>query len=362
VPGRVDLEFNFSVLPDQPDLVARGLSALLRPDALGAALVQSVVTGTPAARAAAATLLSRAGWTAGPERILFAGNGRQSIAAAIAALVPAGARLGVESLTYPVVKGIAARLGVTLVPLAMDEQGVLPDALRTPHLHAVYLQPILHNPLGVTMPTQRREEIARVLRELDLVAIEDGINTFLRPDEPPLGALAPERVVLADSLSKRLAPGLTLGFLVAPETLTDRIAAALRSGGWAGSRFAIDAATQLITDGTVATIQERKLADARTRQRRAAERLAGFRLRADPDAYHCWWELPEPWRAETFVAAAARHGIAVSPAAAFTVGTGHAPNAVRLALAFPPLPVLTEALDVLATLARSTPEDADQAF
>lgn len=52
----------------------------------------------------------------GPRQLLFAGNGRQAIAAAVAALVPAGERLGVEALTFPVVKGIAARLGVTLVP------------------------------------------------------------------------------------------------------------------------------------------------------------------------------------------------------------------------------------------------------
>ena len=41
--------------------------------------------------------------------------------------------------------------------------------------------------------------------------------------------------------------------------------------------------------------------------------LADFTLRADPRAYHAWWELPSPWQAETF-AAAARQGIAISPA------------------------------------------------
>ncbi|MER7161613.1 PLP-dependent aminotransferase family protein, partial [Streptomyces lydicus] len=88
-----------------------------------------------------------------------------------------------------------------------------------------------------------------------------------------------------------------------------------------------------------------------------AERLAGFRVRADPHAYHCWWELPEPWRADTFVAAAARRGIAVTPAGAFAVGTGHAPNAVRLALASPSHGALAEALGVLGELAHGSPED-----
>jgi DNA-binding transcriptional MocR family regulator len=80
-------------------------------------------------------------------------------------------------------------------------------------------------------------------------------------------------------------------------------------------------------------------------------------VRGDPAAYHCWWELPAPWRAETFVAAAARRGIAVTPAAAYAAGAGHAPSAVRLALATPPLDVLAAALDVLAALGRGAPGD-----
>jgi DNA-binding transcriptional MocR family regulator len=88
-----------------------------------------------------------------------------------------------------------------------------------------------------------------------------------------------------------------------------------------------------------------------------ADRLAGFTVHADPGAFHCWWELPDPWRAEMFVAAAARHGIAVTPAAAFAVGRSRAPNAVRLALSAPPPEVLASTLDTLAKLAGKRPED-----
>lgn len=327
---------------------------------LGPALRPAGAAGDAPAREAAAALLARAGWAPDPRRILFAGNGRQAIAAAIAAVVRHGERLGVEALTYPVVKGIAARLGVTLVPLAIDEAGLVPGALRTsPPLQAVYLQPALHNPLGVTMPDQRRAELAETLQDLRLYAIEDAIYSFLRPDLPPLAKLAPDRTVVVDSLSKRLAPGLTAGFLAPPPELADPLAAALRTGAWAASAFAIQAATQWISDGTASAIARRKAQDAAARQRIAAARLAGFAVRADPHAYHCWWELPGPWRAETFVAAAARHGIAVTPAAAFTIGAASAPNAVRLALACPPRDTLAAALDVLAGLARTAPDDID---
>ncbi len=358
----IDLDLNFPLLPEQPALLARSLEKLLRPDSLAACLQPVGVSGTAAARSAAAQLLRHNGWSPEASSILFAGNGRQAIAAAIAALVPRGERLGVEAMTYPLVKALAARLGVTLVPLAMDENGVSPGAVLAAHraapLRAIYLQPTLHNPLGTTMPIERRYEIAGLMRRLDLWTIEDAIYSFLNAEPPPLAALAPERTLLIDSLSKRLSPGLTLGFAATPAGATERVATALRSGAWAAARFALEAGTRWIADGTAAAIAEGKRADAAARQGIARQRLSGFVIRADPRAYHCWWELPEPWRAETFVAAAARRGIAITPAAAFAVVPGHAPNAVRLALASPAHATLASALGVLAALARATPEDA----
>ncbi|MCP3800236.1 PLP-dependent aminotransferase family protein [Allokutzneria sp. A3M-2-11 16] len=357
--ARVDLELNFSVLPEQPGLLAHSMERLMRPDVFGAALQPVVVQGDPVTREIAATLLGRTGWAPSPDNVVFAGNGRQAIAAAIAALVPVGERLGVEALTYPVVKAIAARLGITLVPIPMDSRGIDPDALRAANVRAVYVQPTLHNPLGTSMPRSRRAEIAEVLQRLGIYAIEDTIYTFLRDELPPLAALAPSHTVLVDSLSKRISPGLTAGFLVAPTELVEPIAAAVRSGTWAAPGFALAAASCWISDGTAATIASAKREDAAARQALVRKELSDFAITGDPQAYHCWWELPEAWRAETFVAAAARRGIAVSPAAAFAVGAGRAPNAVRLATSAPTPDVLTAALRTLAAIARSAPESSE---
>jgi DNA-binding transcriptional MocR family regulator len=215
--GRVDLELNFPVLPEQGEMLAPGLQALLRPDALMTALQPAGPAGTPPAREAAAHLLTRTGWRPDPDGILIAGSGRQALAAVMSALVPPGERLGIESTTYPVVKSIANRLHITLVPLEMDQHGLVPDAITD--VRVVYLQPTMHNPLGITMPPERRSELLDVLNQQDLVAIEDTVNGFLSTDDEPLVAQASDRVVLVDSLSKRIGPGLTLGFLATPKAL-----------------------------------------------------------------------------------------------------------------------------------------------
>lgn len=295
----------------------------MRSDHLESVLRPVGPDGTAAAREAAAEVLARGGGRPDPERILFAGNGRQAISAAVAALTRPGARLGVEEFTYPVLKAIAARLGVTLVPLAMDEDGLIPEAVEEAHradpLHAVYVQPVLHNPLSITMPGRRLDRLADVLLTAGIHAIEDAVWAFLRDDLPPLASRAPEHTVLVDSLSKRLSPGLSLGFAVAPAASAGRVAGALRSGGWTSMRFPLEAMVRWQADGTVDTLVRAKQREVRARQEIADRHLGDFRTRSDPVSCYRWWELPGPWRADTFVAAAARHGIAVTPAAAFSM-------------------------------------------
>src|SRR6201991_2495051 len=349
--ARIDLEINYPRLPAQAALIAKSLEGLDRPEALEVALRQGTSTGTQAARNVTANFLARNGWSPNPEQIVFTANGRQCIAAALSAVVPPGGRCGVEALTYPFIKGIAARLGVTLGPLAMDEDGVRPDAVqkahREAHLSALYIQPTIQNPLGMTMPAARRAELLRVVEKLDLTVIEDTVYGFL-DEETPMAALAPDSCITLDSLSKKVAPGLALGFIVSPPRLRERIMAAVRSGGWTASGFAFAAGQRLMADGTVAELSRLKRIDAARRQQMAAKHLAGFEVQANVKSYHLWLTLPQHWRSQTFVAAAARRDIALTPSTTFAVAPGHAPNAVRLALGAPSTEQLETALRTLS--------------
>jgi DNA-binding transcriptional MocR family regulator len=362
--ARIDLEFNYPLLPKQSALIAKSLEGLNRPDALDTALRQATSIGTQTARNIAADYLSRQNrdWSPKAEQMVFTANGRQCIAAALAAVVPPGGRCGVEALTYPFIKGIAARLGVALVPLAMDEHGVRPDAVqkahREAHLSALYVQPIIQNPLGMTMPPSRRADLLRVVEKLDLTIIEDMVYGFL-DDEPPLAALAPDRCVVLDSLSKKVAPGLSLGFVVPPLRLRENVMASVRSGGWTASGFAFAATQQLMGDGTAAELARLKRIDAQHRQKIAVDCLAGFEVQTNSKSYHLWLTLPPHWRSQTFVAAAARRDIALTPSTTFAVTPGHAPNAIRLALAAPAIEQLEAGLRTLAGMLNAKEEDFD---
>jgi len=360
--GRIDLEFNFPMLPLQAGLIARSLAGLQRADVLGAAMAPLTQGRLEAARAVAARFLATPRWQPQADRLIFTGSGRQSISAAVASLVPVGGRLGTEAITYAMIKGIAARLGVTLVPLAMDGEGVRPEALAKAHragaLSALYLQPVLQNPIGHSMSAARRAEIVRLAARLGLYMIEDLVYGFLS-DDPPLASQAEDRAIVVDSLSKRVAPGAAVGFLHVPSALQDKVEATVRAGTWSVSPLALDTGTRLMADGTAAEIGRLKRADARRRQAIVADCLAGCRIEADPRSYHCWLYLPGGWRSEAFAAAAARRGIALTPSSTFTVAPGHAPNAVRLALGLPTHKALRTALTTLARLVASDPDAAE---
>lgn len=363
----VNLELNYPVANGQSELLAASLAPLLRGDVLTQAMRPGAADGTAAARESTARLLALPGWRPDPAQLLFTGNARQAIAAALASLVRPGGRVGVEQLTYPLVKEIAGRLGVVLVPLAGDAEGVRPEALaavqRTAPLSALYLQPTLHNPTSSTMSERRRGELGALVVELGLPVVEDRIWSFLRPDAAAFAAHAPGLTHVVDGLSKRVAPGLTVGFLVVPRDRVEAVGAAVRSGGWSAGRFALEAAVRWTADGVVRRLVEEKRSDAARRQailtENLTERLAGCArggtVRTDPRAYFAWWELPAPWRADTFTAAAAAHGIAVTPGTAFAVDPHRTPDAVRLGLASAPEEELARALRTLADVAAAGP-------
>ncbi|MBW8858016.1 MAG: PLP-dependent aminotransferase family protein, partial [Bradyrhizobium sp.] len=247
--ARIDFEVNYPLLPQQWAMIAKSLAGLERVDALESALRVSTSTGTKSARNAAAAYLA----------------------------------------------------------IPIDEFGARPDAIqkahREAHLSALYLQPIIQNPLGVTMNATRRADIMRVAEKLDLTIIEDAVYGFLA-DDTPLAALGSDRCIVIDSLSKKVAPGLALGILVAPPRLRESVMSAVRTGGWIASGHALASGQRLMADGTVAELTRLKRVDAARRQQAAARLLAGYQLSADPRSYHLWLTLPAHWRSQTFVAAA----------------------------------------------------------
>jgi DNA-binding transcriptional MocR family regulator len=187
--GRIDLEFNFPTVSTQHGLIAKSLAGLQRADALRSAMGPVTQSALASARAIAAKFMTTPHWRPRADGIVFTGCGRQSIAAAISSLVPVGGRLGVEAITYATIKSIAARLGIVVVPIAMDKQGLLADAVAKAHragaLSAIYLQPVLHNVYAAARWDQDALEAAG--SELEARSLRDYVRARVQELAKPFG-------------------------------------------------------------------------------------------------------------------------------------------------------------------------------
>lgn len=357
--GLVDLTANFPApVPAQAglgDLLPIGESAV---DVLADLLRYPEVAGTARHRAEAASWLGHLGLAVEPDRLILTNGTESGLAAALLALARPGDCVLAEALCYGGLRNLAARLGLHLEPVALDEQGLVPEALAAAARHTgaklLVASLNLHNPTGLSVPPERREALVAVARAADLLLVEDDVYGPLVPGRPPgFAALAPERTVHLTSLSKFLAPGLRLGFLHGPERLVREVAAAQREISLGYAPLAAELFARAHRAGVVAEALRQQRLELEGRQALAREMLAGLTLAAQPTALHVWLTLPEPWTSAEAALALARTGVLVTPAERFFIGRGTAPRALRLSLsAAPTRPHLRSALErVAATLA-----------
>ncbi len=299
--------------------------------------------GLLAHRAAGAGWMRRSGLKADPERTILTGGAQHAMTVALATLAAPGDPILAEELTFPGMKALASLLHLKTIGVAMDDRGILPDALdeacRKTGARVLYTMPTLHNPTGIVMPAARRREVAAVARRRGLAVVEDDSYGFFRADAPPpLAALLPERGYYLTSTSKSLAAGIRIGFLHAPEgDAVERLAATVAGLTWMAAPLMAEIAARWIAGGAADTMVAWKRREAAAR-RAIFDAAVGRRgaTPSDPQSPHVWLPLPAPWRADGFVAEARRRGVAVTAAEAFVTGRGAAPHAVRVCLTTPP--------------------------
>ncbi len=327
----------------QPDnaiqkLVASGLSGLTASgQPIGELLAYTPRVGLDQHRDAAARWASRIGFTFLPERTMITGGAHQAIAVTLAGLARAGDTVLCEQLAYSGFKRVAMRLGLTLLGVALDHEGIRPDALegacRSSGARVLLLNPTTHNPTTATMSEERRRAIAAVAERHNLIIMEDDVYGQLTENRPPpLAALAPERTVYITTASKIVAPNLRFGVLVTPEKLFDRLADAQSDLFLTCPALMAALFTQWLDDGTADHLVERQRAEVAARQTLAASCLEGVAYASEPLSYHLWLPLPDPWRSSTFADALRMQGIAVDPAFIFAVGPEQEPHAIRISL------------------------------
>ena len=350
VSVQVDLEHNYSIRSHHTEKISQTLSDLGESIEFGDSLTPLGAAGWKNSQKVAARYLKTKKWKPKPNRILFSGNGRQAIISVLSAITKPGDRIGVEAVTYPVFIGIAQKLGLVLIPIAMDSEGIEPKSLLHSYekhgLQALYIQPTLHSPTAITMSANRRSAIANIIRKLNLPTLEDAVYSFLA-EEPPLCSFAPEQVIYIDSLSKSIAPGLALGMIYSPDDYHQKIKTSLQYGAWTAPGLLLALGTKWMKSVDFKKIIIEKQADAIFRQKIARKIFSNINISGDTRAYHLWLPLPDNVKCETFSNLILKMGIAVTAGSEFSSINGISPNYIRLSLASPDQHTLITSLKMI---------------
>jgi DNA-binding transcriptional MocR family regulator len=215
---------NLSALP--LDTVGDLLGKLAR-EAGTRALQYGSAQGDPRLRELIGEVMALEGIRSRPDEIVVTVGSQQGLDLVTRVFCDPGDVVLAEAPSYVGALGVFASYETRVVHVAMDDEGLIPEALAE-HIDALaaqgrrpkllYLEPNFHNPAGVTLSAPRRERVLAIARAAGVLVVEDNPYGLLGFDADPLPALraSDDGVIYLGTFSKTFAPGLRVGWVLAP--------------------------------------------------------------------------------------------------------------------------------------------------
>ena len=276
--------------------------------------------------------LLKQGMKVNPDQVLITTGSQQGLDLVAKILIDAGSRILVETPTYLGALQAFTPMEPVAVSVDSDEHGVNAEDLRAKvgtgadKARFVYLLPNFQNPTGRTMPEERRAAVAQVAAETGLPIIEEnpyGDLWFDQAPAPSLSARHPDGSVYLGSFSKILAPGLRLGYLVAPKALYPKLLQAKQAADLHTPSFNQRVVAEVLKDGFI----DRHVPTIRALYKQQCEamlaaldrEMAGLGLswNRPVGGMFLWVQLPKGMNAVALLDKAVQKGVAFVPGFAF---------------------------------------------
>ncbi|MGF1476612.1 MAG: PLP-dependent aminotransferase family protein [Geminicoccaceae bacterium] len=288
-------------------------------------------------REAAARWLGPLGVDTSAEQILLTNGVQQGVSLAMMALARAGDVIMAPKLGYPHFEATCRILHLQRAPVALDGDGLVPDDLervaKETGARILLVQLNLHNPTSSVTSAERRQRLAALARELDLIVIEDDVyGALLDQPPPPIQTFVPERTVYLTSASKTLAPGLRLGAAVAPQSLLGRMIDTQHYLKVALPPITAEIFRDWVESGQAVELTRLQRREAKARQDLAAKAMAGVAYDAHPSAYHLWVKTGEHRRTSEVLGLLRDQGVLVLDGDMFAFGHSRRVDAFRVSL------------------------------
>jgi 2-aminoadipate transaminase len=337
-PGIISLAGGLPSADTFPVQAMRDASAAVLRDSPREALQYAASEGFGPLREWVAQELATHGLKAGADQVLITTGSQQGLDLVGKVLIDPGSTVAVESPTYLGALQAFAPYEPEFVAVEGDDNGPLPQALEAARgARFLYLLPNYQNPTGRCLPADRRLALVQRAAEIGLPIVEDnpyGDLWFDEPPPPPVCASAGEGAVYLGSFSKVLAPGLRLGYVVAPRAMFPKLLQAKQASDLHSPSFNQRVVYEVIRSGFlkehVPTIRERYKAQRDAMAAALREHLPpGCRWQAPVGGMFFWVTLPAHLDATALLPRAVEAGMAYVPGTSFFPQGGHE-NTVRL--------------------------------
>jgi len=311
-------------------------------------------SGTPRQRESVARWLSGFRVDIAADDLILVDGAQQGIHLAFATLKPLSNLIATEGASFPGAIAAALNLGMTMLPIEHDDEGMVPETLdrvlKGTGCKIIYTTPVCQNPLGFESGPERRRAIMAVAERNKAMIIEDDIyGLYAAKGRLTYKELAPERVYYINSVSKSLTPLVRLGLIAPPRAMRQSVARRLRSESWGQPPLAVEVACALLDSKAGAEVAQALRGEAAARLE-MTQRILHIETVPMPDgAPHVWIKM-SAIAAERLARRASERGVRITPPGATEVGHSNV-SGVRLCIMAPPVRAeLERGLTVLAEL------------
>lgn len=253
-----------------------------------------------------------------------------------------GDRIAVEAPTYLGALQAFNAYEPEYIQMNTDDDGVLVSSvesvLKKHDIKFIYLIPNFQNPSGRTIPLERRRAIAEIIEAHDALLIEDDPYGELRyrgEHVPPIKSFAPDHVVYSSTFSKIFAPGLRVGFFIAPEAISKWLILAKQGVDLHSSTISQALAAEFLQGGFLDRQLEKIVRLYKPRLEAMLGALAndfsdGFKWSQPDGGMFLWFEGPEGIDMEKVYFKAVENGVAYVPGKFFFTDPGDGIETIRL--------------------------------
>ena len=305
----------------------------------------------------------------GADRVLITTGSQQGLDLVGKVLIDAGSRVAVESPTYLGALQAFVPYEPDFVTVASDESGPLPESLVDDAAGArfFYVLPNFQNPSGDSISAARRDEIALVAEAKGVPLVEDnpyGDLWYDSPPDRPLAARWPGGTVYCGSFSKVLAPGLRLGYVIAPQPVFGKLVEAKQAADLHTPGLNQRIVHEIVKDGFL----DRHVPTVRARYRTHRDAMQAALLAHLPTAgplacrwrvpgggMFFWIELPPGTDSDALLVRAVARGVAFVPGAPFFAANARA-DTLRLSFVTAPPAQIEQGIAALAAALREQQE------